>query len=367
MEVLVLSTKKKLKVLHIVEAMGGGVFSYIVGLTNNMCDEFEVTIAYALRSQTPKDFDTYFDKRIKLIKVKNFTRNISLKNDAKAFFEIKKIYKEIQPDVVHLHSSKAGILGRFAINGKKVKMFYTPHGYAFLKEDDSVLKRNVYKFFEWTAAKRMCTTIACSKGEYEPTLRLTKNATYINNGININEFDGVKRYGSSQNEGLKICTVGRICFQKNPELFNKIAEAFPNISFTWIGGGEMKDKLTNSNIEITGWVDKKTALEIMSRSNIFLLPSLWEGLPISLLEAMYLKKICIVSNVIGNKDVIRHGENGFVANKLNEYVEIINKLQQEKYDIDRIQKNCFEDVLNEYNMSNMAKRYEQVYKTKIIM
>lgn len=356
---------KKLKILHIVEAMGGGVFSYIVDLTNNMCDECEVVVAYALRPQTPQDFDTYFDKRIKLIKVKNFTRHISLKQDLKAFFEIKKIYKEVDPDIVHLHSSKAGILGRFSINGSKVKMFYTPHGYAFLKKDDSVFKRYIYKFIEWIAAQKTCTIIACSKGEYEATLELTKNSTYINNGINIDEFNGLECQNYSKDEVLKICTVGRICYQKNPELFNKIAEAFPNILFTWVGDGEMKDKLTSPNIKITGWVDRKTALEFLNMSNVFLLPSLWEGLPISLLEAMYLKKICIASKVIGNKDVIRHGDNGFLANKLEDYIFTIKALSNGEYDIESVKEKSYRDVIENYTSIVMSSKYLELYKSQI--
>lgn len=356
---------RKIKILHIVEAMGGGVFSYIVDLTNNLCDECEVVVAYALRPQTPQDFDTYFDTRIKLIKVNNFVRSVSLNQDIKAFFEIKKIYEEFHPDVVHLHSSKAGILGRFAIKGSKVKIFYTPHGYAFLKKDDSIFKRYIYKIIELIAAQKKCTTIACSKGEYEATLELTENATYINNGININEFDRLECQESSENKVLKICTVGRICYQKNPEIFNKIAEAFPNIPFIWIGDGEMKDKLTSPNIKITGWVDRKTALEFLNMSNVFLLPSLWEGLPISLLEAMYLKKICIASKVIGNQDVIQHGENGFLANNLNDYIYIIKALCNGEYNIEYFKSKSYRDVLKNYTSIVMASKYLELYKSAI--
>lgn len=354
--------ENKLKVLYIVEAMGGGVFSYIVDLTNSICDKCEVIIAYALRPQIPKDFTEYFDERIKLIEVKNFTRSISLKHDMKAFFEIKKIYKQVNPDIVHLNSSKAGILGRLAIDGRKVKMFYTPHGYAFLNKNDSIFKRYIYKCFEWIAAKRTCTTIACGKGEYELTLGLTKNATYINNGINTEKINSLRFNQISEKKDFKICTVGRICYQKNPELFNKIAEAFPDIHFTWIGDGEMKSKLSSLNIKITGWVDRKTVSMIMNQSNVFLLPSLWEGLPLSLLEAMYLKKICIVSNAIGNKDVIRNGENGFLADNILDYSQIINSLLNGKYDTEVIKAKAYSDVIDNYTTSVMAKNYLELYK-----
>ena len=79
---------------------------------------------------------------------------------------------------------------------------------------------------------------------------------------------------------------------------------FTYVKFVWIGDGELRDQLTSENIEITGWADRSTAIRYAVNADVFLLPSRWEGLPISLLESMYMKKACVVSNVIGNRDVI---------------------------------------------------------------
>lgn len=123
--------KNKLKLLYIVEAMGGGVFTYIVDLTNALADRYSIYIAFAIRIQTPSDYKRYFDKRIHLLEVEELTRSIDPVNDLKAFLKIKRIAKEIQPDIIHLHSSKAGTLGRWAFNGYKIPILYTPHGYSF--------------------------------------------------------------------------------------------------------------------------------------------------------------------------------------------------------------------------------------------
>lgn len=69
------------KILYVVEAMGGGVFTYIVDLSNELIKEFDIYIAYAVRPQTPPDYRQYFDKRIHLIEVKNFCREINLKKN----------------------------------------------------------------------------------------------------------------------------------------------------------------------------------------------------------------------------------------------------------------------------------------------
>ena len=116
---------KKKKLLFIVEAMGGGVFTYIVDLANELSQRYEMYVAYGLRNQTPNNYKDYFNDKVYLIQVENFTWEINLSKDVKVFFEIRKIAKDIQPDIIHLHSSKSGVLGRFAFNGKK--LYIIPH------------------------------------------------------------------------------------------------------------------------------------------------------------------------------------------------------------------------------------------------
>ena len=305
---------KKKKIVHIVEAFGGGIFTFLQELVNETCEEYEIVVAYAKREQTPNNFKNYFNKDVKFIEMKNLHRKINIIDDFKAFIEIKKIIKQEQPDIIHLHSSKAGFIGRMACNGKKIKVFYNPHGFSFLKQDDSKLKRRIYLILEKIAAHRKCTIVGVSKGEYNEALKLTSNAICINNGINIEEMKKILVNKKTEND-IKICTIGRIGHQKNPEMFNEIAERFPNIPFTWIGDGELREKLKAKNITITGWKTREEALKLVNENDIFILPSLWEGLPMALLEAMYLKKKCLVSNVMGNRDVIENGKNGFIYSK----------------------------------------------------
>jgi len=354
----------KKKILFVVEAMGGGVFTYIVDLANELVNSYEMYIAYAVRKQTPSDYKEYFDKRVHLIEVKNFERSINPTKDIKALFEIKKIAKGVQPDVIHLHSSKAGALGRWAFNGNKVSLFYTPHGYSFLMQNHSSTKRMIYKAVETISAKRNCMTISCSEGEYQESLKLTKRATYVNNGININELqrmiDSVEEIADHL---FTVFTLGRVCYQKNPELFNKIALALPDVRFVWIGDGELRDELTAPNIEITGWLERKTALQYSMSGNVFLLTSLWEGLPISLLEAMYMKKLCVVSDVIGNRDVIHNRVNGFVCHDVDEFVSVIREAQGKE--VSMMIDGAVRDILNTYNTSVMAEKYSDIFMSKI--
>lgn len=352
---------EKKKILYIVEAMGGGVFTYIVDLANELVNEYDMYIAYAIRKQTPKNYKDYFDKRIHLIEVKNFGRAINPKKDIAAFFEVKKIASEVKPDVIHLHSSKAGAIGRVAFNGK-IPMFYTPHGYSFLMESYRPIKRKMFKLIETVCAKRNCTTISCSVGEHQETLKLTKCATYVNNGINMAELQEIINKTEKIPHPFTVYTLGRICYQKNPTQFNAVAEALPDIKFVWIGDGELRDELKSKNIEITGWADRSTAIKYAINADVFLLPSRWEGLPISLLESMYMKKACVVSNVIGNRDVIHSNENGFVCSNTEEFVHAIREVQSR---VGKFTERAYQDVLEMYNTKVMAKQYSEKYNKAI--
>ena len=355
--------ENKKKIVHVVESFGGGVYNFLVDLLNNTIDEFDITVIYALRPQTPDNFIIDFDKRIKFIHSKYMTRSIGL-NDLKAFFEIKKLIKNESPDIVHCHSSKAGLLTRLAINTKKIKTFYTPHGYSFLMEDSSKLKRFIYRSIEKIGTLNHSVIVACSKGEYEESLKLTKRATYVSNGVNLEKLKKYipEKIKQINTKSLTFVTTGRVSYQKNPELFNEIAKNFPKIKFIWVGTGDLEDKLTSKNIEITGWKNRDELMEILNKSDVFILPSLWEGLPISLLEAMALKKPCIVSNVIGNRDVISNEKNGFICNNLNEFIEVIKNIHDNKYNLEKISENAFNDIKNIYNTDVMCKKYCNIYK-----
>lgn len=343
--------------------MGGGVFAYITNLANNLVDDFDIYIAYGVRPQTPNNLQSFFNKKIHLIQVKNFKRRISL-NDIKAFYEMRKIAKGVQPDIIHLHSSKAGFLGRWAFNGKKIPIFYTPHGYSFLMEGISHKKLFLFKSIEKVSALRSCTIISCSYGEEKETEKLTKKALYIDNGIDTEHIDEVLRNCNPEpnlSGHFTIFTLGRISSQKNPQLFNKVAMNFPNINFVWIGDGNLRSALKSSNITITGWKSMDEALQLAAHYDAFLLTSKWEGLPMALLEAMYLKKPCIVSNVIGNNNVIINNVNGFLCNNLIDYSRAINQLLTKSIP-NSLTRSAQNDIIEHYNSKVMAKSYVKIYK-----
>lgn len=352
------------KILHIAEPFASGVLNFLLDLTSRQIEKYEIYILYGIRPLTPPNVESLFDKRIHLIKLDDFKGALGTVLNPKAYQTIHKYYKQIKPDIVHLHSSAAGFVGRWSIPCSKTKVFYTPHGYSFLMQDSSSLKRILYWGIEFISARRAAKTIACSEGEYKEAYKLSKNSTFVNNGLNTKELQPYIQRSQPLHHPLKVCTSGRILYQKNPKLFNEIARLLPDTEFIWIGDGELKAELTSKNIQITGWGSREEALKVLQNADIFILPSLWEGLPIALLEAMYLKKICIVSNVIGNRDVIKSGFNGFICDTATEYAHILKQISNQSLDCNIIKENAHQDILQNYNVDLMAEKYNKIYNSK---
>ena len=355
-------SRERKKILFVVEAMGGGVFTFLFGLCNELVEYYDIYVAYGIRRQTPDDFRKYFDDRVHMMRVRHFERSIDPRHDVGAFLELRRIAEKVKPDLIHLHSSKAGALGRWAFNGKKIPLFYTPHGYSFLMSNYNAFKRFSYKMVEKISTIRCCTTVSCSEGEHRETLKLTRNARYVNNGINIDEMRRMMERLGECEEDNSIFTLGRICYQKNPALFNEIASKMPDQRFVWIGDGELRSVLKAPNIEVTGWLNREEAMRKSMSSKIFILTSLWEGLPMSLLESMYMEKICLVNDVIGSRDVIRDGENGYICSSADEFVRVIRNILSDPELLRKVASQARKDIEEVYNTRIMAEKYREIYE-----
>ena len=356
-------TDNKIKVLHVAMRFYGGIFTFLQDLTEGLKDTCDSTIAYALNPATPPKVRDLFDPEVKLFRISSYAEDHNLIADNATRNELKDLYEEIQPDLIHLHGYHAGRLGRKTFEGFDVPVLYTPHGYRFLSEDHNRLTRSIFRRTEQQAITENSTTVACSKGEFAESLSFSKNATYINNGINTKLIDQLVKEVKQEAHPFTVFTTGLINPQKNPELFNEIANAMPEVRFLWIGDGESKWKLTAPNIEITGWLDHNKAIQEMSKGDVFILTSLWEGLPISLLEAMYLGKLSIVSNVVGSRDVIINGDNGYVCDSAAAFVNAINHFKDEG--TTKIIERAREDIIEHYSLDKMIASYKELYKEKI--
>src|SRR5512139_3945507 len=234
-----------MKVVHITEALSGGVFSYIFQLSNALVEKgVDVTVIFSRRPETPQDLSTYFSSSVKLVELP-MKREVSPISDAISCVKIWRLLKGEKADVIHLHSSKAGVLGRVAacFPGIHAKVFYSPHGLAFLREDVSPFVRRIYKLFENIGAIFGGVVIASSRSElnYVHSHIPAAKSVLVDNGIDVSALPLKAAIAS---EKVKILTVNRISPQKAPELFARVAEAISctEATFTWIGGGDEEGK-----------------------------------------------------------------------------------------------------------------------------
>ena len=331
------------------ESFTGGVYAYLSQLCNDMCDDFEVYLAYSIRRQTPKNYRDYLDKRIHLIEVSNFGKGITdIVNDFRVIKELRAIEAEIKPDIIHLHSSIAGGLGRLAYKGKTNTVIYTPHGYAHILMGPGI-KSKVFLMLEKVLGRTNHITLTCCESEDQEAKRLCKHTAYIETGINLRELsaalDGIEPV---KKDRFTVFSLGRICKQKRPELFNRIAELIPEARFLWI-------------IEVTGWKPRHEALAIAKGADAFILCSYGEAIAMSVLENMYIKKLCLVSNTMGNKSVIRDGENGYVCDTPEEYAARIRGAM--KVFPKELPEAAYADVLKTYNTDTMKEKFVRFYQS----
>lgn len=350
------------KILMVCEAFGGGVFAYVSQLCNDMCNYFDVYLAYALRPQTPKNYKEALNEKVHLIEVKNFGKLKNVFSNIKVIKELRQIEKQVKPDIIHLHSSIAGAIGRIAFKGKKNRVVYTPHGYAhILMGNSSSISCKCYRLAEKILGNRSnCITLTCCESEDEEAKKFAKRTAYVETGVNIDDLsaslDGII---PEKNEKFTVYTLGRTCTQKQPWLFNAIAKAVPEAKFVWIGGGELDTQLDAPNLEHISWKPRKEALALGKGADVFILCSLGEAIAMSLIENMFMGKLIMVSNTMGNKSVIQNGVNGYVCDTVDDYAkhirEAMNNYPQQ------LCNQAVNDVQTIYNTKVMAQKYVKFY------
>jgi len=303
-------------IVHVVEPFAAGVSVFVKYLTETMPDDLHIII-HGERKQVmsaAKVKKTFLSPRVRFIKWHSAQRSIHPIKDFLALIELYRILKRLRDkdliDGVHLHSAKSGFLGRIACRMLGIKnVFYTPNGAPFLS-GRTAFSKYFYRVMERWGNRLGGKVICCSSSELNAYLRLGIQATYISNGIAVDEK--IPRT-TARKEKFKIVTTGRIIEQKNPFLFNAIAqyfEEFNQFEFVWAGDGEMKHVLTAKNITVTGWLGQRDIKKLVTGCDIYLSTALYEGLSFGVLEALTLHKPVLLSHCIGNMDVVKNGING---------------------------------------------------------
>lgn len=357
-----------MKILHITESLGAGVGHFLqLATRGQVAAGHEVVLAHSIRSDTAvNELDAQFSFVAQRLVVPMVTQ-VSFVKDAWSVWRLLRVITQLQPDVIHLHSSKAGVLGRVAawLSGQRPRVFYSPHGFAFLRQDVSGLKQKLFLMFERWSAKLGGTLVACSGSEAElaaqkvghPRVRLVENATDLNDvQTSTGSSDGV----------VRVVNAGRVCYQKAPWRFKTVAQRCAELSvrFVWLGDGDLAHELKLSKLQLTGWLNRAQMAEQLTQADIFLMPSLWEGMPLALIEAQAAGVPAVVSNVVGCKDVVQHGVTGFVCDTDEELLERTQQLINDAPLRQRMGDNAAQMAHTRFAVGRMNEELLQLYMNK---
>lgn len=350
-------------IIHVVEPFATGINTFLHELVFSM-PNYKHIIVHGERTDCREieGIKQEYKGLATFVKWENAKREINLKNDLKAFFELKKILKNYKYDILHLHSSKAGVLGQLIKKRSTCKtVIYTPNAASFLRTDISKRKKNIFKWIEKIIHRNNTIVVSSSNSEMEAYKELGIKSKKIRNGVTIpNSFYGPKK----NNSVFNVTFCGKITTQKNPTLFNEIATYYQNdssITFTWIGDGELKADLSSKNIKITGWLPREKVYETLEKADIYMSTSSWEGLSLATIEALSFGLPLILSRCSGNQDIVTTGVNGYLFETKEKAIDYIEFLRSHPKKLKQISKNSTTIFNRHYNNFRCGLEYEQLY------
>ena len=263
-------------------------------------------------------------------------REINFRKDIKAAFSIRKLFQQIKPDLISLHSSKAGIIGRLAAVRTHASVLFTAHGWAFAN-GVGTKQKYLYCLIEKLMSPLADKIITVSEQDKELAIRFKVASEckqiVIHNGMPNVQFSD-KDDDRNQSHDINLISVARFSEQKDHKtLFLALSELQ---SLRWklrlVGKGPLlehykqyaKDLGIYDRIEFLG--ERHDVATLLSESDIFLLISNWEGFPYSILEAMRAELPVIASNVGGASESVLNEKTGFLIERGNTS-ELIQQLE----------------------------------------
>ncbi|CAK0742109.1 Glycosyltransferase involved in cell wall bisynthesis [Azospirillaceae bacterium] len=284
--------------------------------------------------------------------------------DQAALRELLALVAKISPDVIHAHSSKAGGLVRLAFPHGKIPILYSPRGYSFLRRDIRFINRNAYWLIEKALGALPHITIGCGLGEYSLARRVARSALHIPNMVDLADFNFVPNpTAADPGVGLRVVTAGGIRPQKNFAMFCNVAASLPNIQFLWIGGGDIPEGVvTPKNVRVTGWLSRTETLSGLSASHVYIQTSLWEELPLAMLEAMALGLPVLAKPCVGNTELLIEGENGFLCGTAESFIGHLVQLDRERQLIAEMGAASRRLVEQNHSLAKISPRWRSLYR-----
>lgn len=292
-------------VIHVSEALGGGVLRVIQALANGTAARgIPTVVLHGRRPETPAVVRSGFDERVRIVEVPGWgTRSApGALGTARAAAAIQRELARHEPGVLHLHSTFAGLVGR-SVPARGWRVYYTPHAYAFLNPSVGRAARFGIRRLEQLLAAR-AHTLACSRTEGREAERLAGGApvTVVQNGIDLRPDVVPEPAGP-----FVVASVGRAAYQRRPDLVAAISlelRAELQARLVWFGDGPLRETLTRAGVDVTGWLPEHVAEDAFAQANVVLHLSAFEGLSIALLEAMAAERAVVASDLPSIREVV---------------------------------------------------------------
>lgn len=378
---------RKIKVLHIITRLNVGgarqvAVSIVTGLDKN---RFDITLISG-----PQDFniDMGYKQNIDIVIIPDLVRQINPIKDLKALVKLYFFIRKNRFDIVHTHTSKAGILGRIAAKLAGVPIiFNTPHGGIFHSIFYGPKTIFLLSKFENFVAHFTDKIITCSKNEKKDFLehKIASDDKYITMYWGIRQDNFIKTYDSISKrrelgipaDAILIGNIARLVPQKGHifclEAFKMLVDRFSKAKLLIVGDGVLKSNIEakikelnlNNKVIMTGY--RNDVPEILSAIDISLHTSIWEGTPIAVIEAMMMVKAIVATKVGGIPELIEDGVTGILIPPYDKqaFVDAITTLINDKTLAKRIGETAHQYAKEKFTLESMIENTTKLYNSFI--
>lgn len=357
-----------MKIMNVVESTATGTLSMVAASANEMSRKgHDVYVVYSVRPETPLNLNSYFDDAVLLIKCQ-----MSINSFFKSIVSLRRLILTIKPDIIHLHSSIAGAIGRVtSLFFNKSSLFYSPHCISFMRKDIGLLKMIFFISIENMLSLKRCLYVACSRSEQLMIERKIPKAKIIliENSVDMSLISSEAKSCCNLEISKNIISVGGLRTQKNPQLFCDIARKLipKGFKFYWIGDGDpsIKAVMEGLGITVTGWLSRHEIFEIYNSGGIYLSTAQWEGMPVTLIEAMLAHLPIVASNCAGNNDVIADKITGLLYENIDGACERLELLSRDRELYFKLSSQAYKEAIVRFNNDLFSKKIEALFNESI--
>ena len=361
-----------MRVLHVIARLNvGGTARYITQLANEL-PKHGIETFVATGFVQGAEVEDESAQSIDLIRIPSMGRSINPIKDHFARKQLDKIIAEIEPDIIHTHTFKAGFLIR--MKKQSVPVIHTFHGHLLDDPEFSGFKSKIIVELERILAKKSAklVTVGHQVGSELLENRIGDRSQYVNIPPGVVPIKFTPKQQALVNLDIQdkgkpvIGWIARITGVKNPMRALKVAKELPDFHFVMAGGGDLLNQIraaAPSNVDVVGWAQ---ATDLFSVSDIILSTSENEGMPIALIEAQMAGKPVVATDVGSVAEIILDNQTGFVTNKEPEDIAFaIKSIMADKKMRDDMSERASNYSSAAFSVEALIQRHKNLYQEVI--